>query len=92
MFEFVIVLVLISTVGKVLSRRRPPRELRGDSPQGGRGELEGIREAIDQLSGRLGRLEEERDFYKDLLDSPDTRRRIRPSDAEEGGSDTLEPS
>ena len=75
-------MVVISTVGKVLSRRRPIRELKGDSSQGGSKELEGFREAIDDLSGRVMRLEEERDFYRDLLDSPERPPQIRPPDGE----------
>ena len=86
-FEFVILLVLISTVGKVLSDRRPRRELKGSSPELGRGELEGIREAMDDLSERLGRLEEERDFYRNLLEAPERPREIRPPEVEEAGSD-----
>jgi hypothetical protein len=33
---------------------------------------------VDNLSGRLVRLEEERDFYRDLLEAPDRARGIRP--------------
>jgi len=80
------VLVLISTAGKVLSRRGPRREIRGNSPEGGREEFEGIRDTMHDLSARLERLEEERDFYRDLLDSPEKPREIRPPDMEEGAS------
>lgn len=34
-------------------------------------ELESIREELDQVTSRLQRLEEERDFYKELLEAPD---------------------
>ena len=79
-FEFVIMLVLISTVGKVLSERSSRRELRQGHEQRrlGSAEAEALREAIDELNGRLTRIEEERDFYKDLLDAPDVRRKISP--------------
>ena len=80
-FEFIIVLVLISTAGKVVSRRQARLELPGKTPSGEPGELERIRDAMDDMSGRLQRLEEERDFYKDLLDAPGRRRAIPPPDA-----------
>ncbi len=67
-----------------LIRRRP--KLEADSPQGG-GELEGIRAAMDGVLGRLDRLEEERDFYKDLLDSPGPHREIQAPAAEENADD-----
>ncbi len=92
-------LAVILTVGSLLrmsilvsSRRRPHQELEGDSPKGGSGELGGMRDAIDAVSGRVERLEEERDFYKDLLDAPGTRREIRPSAGEEDASDPAGPS
>lgn len=81
-FEFVVLLVLISTAGKVLSRRRPGRDLRGPSPESRSGELEGLREAMDHLSGRVERLEEERDFYKDLLDAPERPHEILPPEVD----------
>ena len=37
---------------------------------------------VDNLSGRLERLEEERDFYRDLLEAPDPARKIRPPTGE----------
>lgn len=92
-FEFIIILVVISTVGKVISDRRPRRDPRGGLPQGGaRAELERIRETVDDLGGRLVRLEEERDFYKELLDSPGRRGAISPPDTVEDASDLAEPS
>ena len=66
-------------------RRRP--QLGGDSPQAG-ADPDGIREAIDGVIGRLERLEEERDFYRDLLDSPVTRGEIPPPAAEAEAADT----
>ena len=87
-FEFVIVLVLIITVGVgVITRRSPRRELKGDASQGGQGELERIRDTVDDLSGRLERIEKERDFYKDLLEAPRRRREISPPDIEKDVSE-----
>lgn len=78
MFEFVIALVLISTLGKVLTRPRHPRQVGGELRQSAPGELDRVREMLDELSVRLERLEEERDFYRDLLEAPTGPRRIEP--------------
>lgn len=79
--------VVITSI--VESSRR--RALEGDSPQDS-AELEGMRDRIDGVIGRLERLEEERDFYKDLLDSPGPRREISAPSVGEQASDTTEPS
>ena len=85
-FEFIILLVIISTVGKVLTERRSRVELQNDQvPQIGPGEIDGLRDAMDDLSGRLVRLEEERDFYKNLLESP-RRSELSPSPPSEDPS------
>ncbi len=85
-------MVLIISIGRTVRaavvesiRSRP--QLGGDSPHPG-AEPDSIREAIDGVIGRLERLEEERDFYKDLLDSPVTRGEIPPPAAEEDATDT----
>jgi hypothetical protein len=77
-FEFIIVLVIISTAGKVLGQRFPREAPPSGPPQIGPGDIEQIRETIDDLSGRLVRLEEERDFYKELLESPERQRAVLP--------------
>jgi len=41
---------------------------------------------IDHVSGRVAHLEDERDFYKDLIESPGARAAIQPPDA--SASDT----
>ena len=68
-FEFIIALVLISTAGKVLTARSaaPPKEKLKPREEG---DLAYMREALHELSGRVERLEEERDFYRNLLESP----------------------
>jgi len=97
-FEFVLSLVgiitvggiittVVKTVGKSFARPSPPK-LKAGSPQGGSAEVEGLREAIDHVSGRVAHLEEERDFYKDLLESPGARGAIRPPDVKQDASDT----
>lgn len=67
-FEFVIVVVLVTTIGKVVEARaaRPPAKdaLPSPSPQ----EWQQLEEALADMNGRLVRLEEERDFYKALLE------------------------
>jgi len=69
-FAFIIILVTITTIGKIVSdwqSRMPPLDQR---PQIGPGTLQELRESMDDLSNRLTLIEEERDFYKQLLDSP----------------------
>ena len=65
-------------------RRRPLPE--GDSSQG-IGEADDMREALDAALARLDRLEEEQDFYRELLDSPRTRGKLSAPQAEEDVSD-----
>ena len=79
-FEFVIMLVLISTVGRIIARRTVP--LPRESFQLDAEELHRVREAIADLSTRMERLEEERDFYKDLLEPPPGRGTLPPPDPE----------
>ncbi len=79
---------LISTIGKASGRPSAPRELPSVSSQGGSEDPARIRDSIDDLSARVERLEEERDFYKDLLESTGARREISPPAVEEDASDT----
>ena len=74
---------LISTIGKIASSRGGPRELASRSSEVRSGDDESTPSAIDELSGRLARLEEERDFYRDLLEAPATRPEISPPSAED---------
>ena len=78
---------LISTLGKIASSRKESRELASGSSQVESGDNESTPNAIDELSGRVARLEEERDFYRDLLDAPATRPEISPPTTEEDASD-----
>ncbi len=83
-FVFVVITVRVVVVESIRHRAR----LEGDLPPGG-GELDGLRDAIEGATVRLDRLEEERDFYKELLDSRETRREIAPpavEDAADSGS------
>jgi len=83
-FEFVILLVLISGATKVLVARGQRKQLpSGDVIQ--HEELAQIRDTMAQLSGRMELLEQERDFYKDLLDAP---RRLAVSPPEEDSGAT----
>ncbi len=80
-FAFIITLVLISTAAKILERRRHS-VLPGESIQVDTEELHRIADTITDLSGRVERLEEERDFYKDLLEPPSGSRELPPPDQE----------
>lgn len=69
-FGFVIILVTISMIGKVAtefaaSQRLPPGT--GASND----EVELLRDAVADMGTRLHKLEEERDFYRQLLEAPD---------------------
>ncbi len=94
-FIFAIAMVAIISVGRTVravavESIRSRRQLQGDAPPGGE-EIGGVREAMDGMIARLDALEEERDFYKDLLDAPGARREIPPSageDAAESGPRT----
>ncbi len=81
-FVFVVITERVVVVESIRRRAR----LEGDLPPGG-GELDGLRDAIEGAIVRLDRLEEERDFYKDLLDLPETRRAISRSAVEEDATD-----
>ena len=97
-FEFVLSLVAIITVGGIittivrtvgkLASSRLRAQLKASSPPGGSAELDVLREAIDHVSGRVAHLEEERDFYKDLLEAPAVRGGISPPDVEQDASGT----
>lgn len=91
-FEFIIILVVISTIGKAVSDRRWRRDPPGKLPRSEPAELERIRETVDELGGRLARLEEERDFYKELLDSPRSRGVISPPDIRGDAADPAGPT
>lgn len=82
-FSFVIALVFITTVGatarQAIGRRDRGRGVKGDLPAAGSDSLQRM---VDDLSGRVERLEEEREFYRDLLDAPGRRREISPPDSD----------
>lgn len=79
-FVFVILLVLISTVGKViLARSHRPHLPPGMRPQ----DIQQLNETVSDLSTRLSKLEEERDFYQALLESPE-RKTLRRPPSDEG--------
>ena len=91
-FQFVVALVgiataggivttIVKTIGAAYSRRQAP-ELKAGPPAGGSKELAHLREAIDHMSGRVAHLEEERDFYKELLEPAKARGAIKPPEAQ----------
>ncbi len=79
-FELILGLVIITTAGRVVERRWSRQ--RGESLQVGTEELHRIRDTVTDLSGRLERLEQERDFYKDLLEPGAGPRELPPADPE----------
>ncbi len=82
-FAFIITLgiavAVATTAAKIIERRRRPT-LPAESVQVDTEELHRIAETITDLSGRVERLEEERDFYKDLLEPPSSSRELPPPD------------
>jgi len=82
-FEFVLVLVLITTVGKVASQRMARDRARDGLPGPSARDLESLREGLEELKGRVVRLEEERDFYKALLDAPERTRELGAPEADD---------
>lgn len=97
-FEFVLSLVAIVTAGGIITTivktvgsafARPPHAKPiAAPPQAEPAEVALLREVVDQVSGRVAHLEEERDFYKDLLESPGARAALRAPDVQKGASDT----
>ena len=69
-FSMIVLIVLITTIGKVMSDRSSRVEPPLNAPKLGPGEADSILQSLDDLNGRVVRLEEERDFYKALLDAP----------------------
>lgn len=83
-FEFVVAIIALSTIGKLASEWIKRSQA---APSVGSGQGESLEGAIDDLNRRLTLLEEERDFYRDLLDAPEPRRQVRPPQATEEARD-----
>ena len=84
-FAFVILLVLIVTIGRVITERqgRPWLPPASRPPE----EIHSLQESIGQLSDRLEKLEEERDFYRALLGPPGEKATLPPTPSEQDPSD-----
>ena len=94
-FIFVIAVVAIISVGRTVravavESIRSRRQLVGGSPPSGE-ETASVREAMDGVLARLDRLEEERDFYRELLDAPGSRREIPGSTGEDAAESGQHP-
>jgi hypothetical protein len=68
-FEFILLIVLITTVGKIVEARVHRPSAPALPPRGPGGEE--LEEMVGDLNKRLLRLEEERDFYRALLEPPE---------------------
>jgi hypothetical protein len=86
-FAFVIALVAIVTVGRVLRSVLPSREAGRRLERKSGEELEELRAAVEEVSGRLARLEEERDFYRNLLEAPTESPKVGPPVVDSSASD-----
>ena len=69
-FEFIIVLVTVSTIGKVITDRNETRALLKNRRPDPNPDLQAIIETVENMNTRLARVEEERDFYTRLLEAP----------------------
>ena len=78
LFAFIITLVAISSVARIVERRRHSAPLPGESVRVDTEELRRLSDTISDLSGRVERLEEERDFYRELLEPPSGSRELPP--------------
>ena len=87
-FEFIIALVGISTVGKIVRHRREIRPMDKSTSQIGPGAFEDLRDTVDEMNTRLERIEEERKFYRDLLESPQRPHDI-PAPVRDVGKETI---
>ena len=67
----ILLLVLAGAVVRLTARRDARLS---EPPDASREELRAVREQLEEMSTRLARLEEERDFYRELLDAPDRER------------------
>lgn len=66
-FEFIVILVLITTIGEVVKARAGrPVQLPPERPDDG-----ALESTVEDLNRRLLLLEEERDFYRALLEPGD---------------------
>ena len=68
-FEFVLVIVLITTIGKVVQARSDTSKVSKTLPSVSP-DVQHLEEMLGDLNGRLTLLEEERDFYRALLEPP----------------------
>jgi hypothetical protein len=88
-FEFILLIVLISTIGKVLEARgdRMSKTSLPPAPN-----VQHLEDMVGEMNSRLARLEEERDFYRALLEPPETPQRVPDGAGEAGGHPDIERS
>ena len=67
-FEFILLIVLISTAGKVITTRG---DRASKTPLPPAPDVQHLEVVVGEMNARLTRLEEERDFYRALLEPPD---------------------
>ena len=92
-FQFVIALVgivtsgtiagkIVGIIGRAFDKPKPPPPLKAESTRDP-DEAEAILGAIGEVMSRVERLEEDRDFYRELLGSSGARKEIQPPGAAE---------
>lgn len=68
---------IVGTVALTLMRRSMDARVRELEARSSGNRADGLGEQVELLEGRVGRMEEELDFYRKLLDDPAGRDRIR---------------
>lgn len=79
-FEFIIVLVTVSTIGKVITDRNETRALLKNRRPEPNPDLQALIDTVEDMNTRLARVEEEREFYKRLLEAP-----VKDDDSDQPG-------
>lgn len=75
-FEFIIVLVTVTTIGKVVTDRQELAALAKNRQAEPGPDYQALVETVDDMNTRLARVEEERDFYRKLLEAPEVKDRL----------------
>lgn len=88
-FDFVTVLVVVSTIGKVVIHCNDRCALPPIGNSASPGQIDALCDEVGDLDACLHRLEEERNSYKDLLEFPGGLQSLQPPN---GGEESKNPT